>query len=154
MQKDIKESSSSKRHILISSDEEEEDLQPRSKKKDKLDVILNDVCEIKDTLADMMSLGESCKVPLGVKRLIQNAFKCSICHCVPIRPPVIITKCCKTILGCETCVNTWFSGQDALVKTCPSCRAERGYNETMLLRGLDEFLTEIRKVMVPEEDEG
>ena len=50
----------------------------------------------------------------------------------------------KTILGC---LNSWYSGQEALTKTCPSCRAERGYNETMLLLGLNDFLTEIRKAI-------
>ena len=32
-------------------------------------------------------------------------------------PSIIISKCCKTVVGCEKCVNEW-------------CRAERGYNET------------------------
>lgn len=49
-------------------------------------------------------------------------------------------------------MNDWFSGPDALTKSCPSCRAERGYNETMLLRGLDEFLTEIRKVIQTDDE--
>ena len=73
-------------------------------------------------------------------------------HMLPVRPPVIVTKCCKVVLGCDSCVNDWFSGPDALTKSCPSCRAERGYNETMLLRGLDEFLTEIRKVIQTDDE--
>ena len=32
-------------------------------------------------------------------------------------------------------------------QTCPSCRAERGYSETMLIRGLDSFLLEVKSVI-------
>ena len=50
---------------------------------------------------------------------------------IPIRPPAILSKCCKSsIIGCERCVNKWYSGTEALTKTCPSCRAERGYCDT------------------------
>ena len=82
MHKDIKERSSSKLQILFYSDKEE--LEPKSKKKDKLDVILNNVSYIKDTLACIISLAESRKLPLGIKHLIKNAFKCIICPYVPI----------------------------------------------------------------------
>lgn len=54
----------------------------------------------------------------------------------------MISKCCKVIIGCERCVNGWYTG-----KTCPSCRAERGYSETMILKGIDNFLTEVKKVI-------
>lgn len=50
-------------------------------------------------------------------------------------------------------MNRWYSGTDALTKTCPSCKAERGYCETMVLRGLDTFLSEARKVLLAEVDE-
>jgi len=42
-------------------------------------------------------------------------------------------------------VDTWYSGEDAMRKTCPICRAERGCNETMVLRGLSDFMEAIRK---------
>lgn len=82
-----------------------------------------------------------------------DTMKCTICMAVPIKPPIIITKCCKNMLGCEACVNTWFSGPDALTKPCPLCKSERGYNETMVLRGLDAFLTEISKLDLGNSDE-
>ena len=59
---------------------------------------------------------------------------------------------CKVILGCESCVNEWFSGEEALTKKCPACNCVRGYNETLLLRGLNEFLTDIRRIVVTEEE--
>lgn len=48
-------------------------------------------------------------------------FKCQVCHAIPINPPVIIIKFCRNILRCEECVNTWYSGLDAMMKTCPVC---------------------------------
>ena len=124
----------------------------KKKSRQKLDLLLNEVGNIRETLDDMMTLTEDTRVPMGLKRILRDTFKCHICHSVPIKPPVIVTKCCKKILGCESCINTWYSGLDALVKTCPACRAERGYNETMLLRGLDEFLKQIGRVIQTEEE--
>ena len=49
-------------------------------------------------------------------------------------------------------MNEWYSGPDALIKTCPSCRAERGYNETKLLRGFDDFITEVQKVIQTQDE--
>ncbi len=115
-------------------------------------MILSEVGCIKETLGEMMTLSTDSNFPMGLKRILRETFKCRICHTVPSKPPVIVTKCCKTILGCESCINNWYSGQDALTKTCPSCRAERGYNETMLLRGLDDFLTQVRKAVQTEEE--
>ena len=123
-------------------DSDEDDFEPRSKKarkEDKLDMVLDEVQGVKASLVEMMALTQDSKVPIGLKRIIRDTFKCHICHTVPIKPPVIVTKCCKNILRCESCINKWYSGSEALTKPCPACRAERGYNETMLLRGLDNF---------------
>lgn len=49
-------------------------------------------------------------------------------------------------------MNHWYSGDEALTKTCPACRADRGYNETMLLRGLDEFLIGVRQAIQTEDE--
>ena len=49
-------------------------------------------------------------------------------------------------------MNHWYSGDEAITKTCPACRADRGYNETMLLRGLDEFLIGVRQAIQTEDE--
>ena len=89
---------------------------------------------------------------MGLQRLIRDAFQCKVCLSIPIKPPVIMSKCCKAVIGCEKCVNTWYTGPEALTKTCPACRAERGYSETMILRGLDGFLVEVKKVIQTEDE--
>ena len=100
----------------------------------------------------MMELTENSVIPLGLCQLMRDNFQCKICHIVPVKPPVIITKCCQSILGCKKCVNQWYNGKEALTKCCPSCKASRGYNETMLLRGLDAFLNDICKSIQIEDE--
>ena len=90
-------------------------------------------------------------LPLGLQQDIREVFKCSICHATPLKPPIIIAKCCKNIIGCEECVNTWYNGDNAMTKTCPLCRADRGYADTMRLNGLDGFIGTISNIFHAEE---
>ena len=117
---------------------------------DQLQTLVNEVSSIKDSLTDLFALNESSKIPLGLKKVFGETFKCCICHRVPIQPPMSVTKCSKTILGCDTCVNTWFSGLDMFTKLCPACRSERGCNKTIVIRGLDKFLTQMDTVFKTE----
>ena len=103
----------------------------------KLDALMNELFEVKATMTEIT------KFHLVYWRSWGTHFSAAFCH-VSVKPPVIITKCCKTVLGCSTCVNAWYSGQEALTKSCPNCRAPRGYNETMLLHGLDDFKVPVR----------
>ena len=105
----------------------------------KVDFIMTDIQEIKSRFEENIKLTKDTPIPVGLKKS-KDHFKCRICLTSPLNPPVVITKCCRVILGCERCVNGWFVGQDALTKGCPSCRIERGYGETMVLRGIDDFL--------------
>ena len=155
-QKDLKEirrRRSSSNYIDTSDDESDVGgggMSGSTRKKAKLDNTLEaigqDVSVIRETITEMMTLTADCSMPLGLKRVVNDTFKCYICHVIPVKPPIIVTKCCKNMLGCQECVNTWYSGPDAMLKTCPICRAERGCNETMGLRGLTEFLESIRKI--------
>ena len=56
--------------------------------------------------------------------------------------------CPMNLLGYQACVDTWYSGTEAMNRTCPMCRAERGVNETMVLHGLTEFMEGIRKLYI------
>ena len=112
----------------------------------EFDELKKDVCAIKKAIQDIQSINSGSNFPIGLKRLIRETFQCKICHGVPISPPVIMSKCCKSIIGCESCVNTWFGGDDALQKHCPACHAERGYSETLMMKGLDNFLEGIKSL--------
>lgn len=143
--------------ISDSSDDDLVDRDEPSKKKRRYDDkmlqrLSDEVTSIRDFVADMMSLTADTNLPIGLRRVLRDTFKCQICHIVPVRPPVIVTKCCRNILGCQSCVDTWYSGSEAMTRTCPMCRAERGCNETMVLRGLTDFMESIRKIYANEDN--
>ena len=50
-------------------------------------------------------------------------------------------------------MNEWFRGPEALLKTCPACNTERGYSETLMLKGLDSFLNEVKSVIQTDSEE-
>ena len=143
---------SKKQPLILDSDEDgDSETKKKPKLEEKLAVVLEELGSIKESVEEAMSLTKYTKIPLGLKRIMRDTFKCQICYNVPIVPPVIVTKCCKTILGCSACANSWYSGEEALTKTCPSCRVERGYNETMILQGLETFLTNMHQAIQHEE---
>ena len=110
---------------------------------------------IRETVTDMMTLTANCNLPLGLQRIVRDTFKRYICHSVAVKPPIIVTKCCKNMLGCQECVNrlnTWYTGPDAMLKICLICRTERGCNKTMVLHGPTEFLECIRNVYAENDD--
>ena len=127
---------------------------PRRKKKaeDKVQLLLDEMTSTKELLIEMATLTADAQLPISFKRLISDTFKCCICHSVPMKPPVIVAKCCKNMLGCQGCVDRWYSGPDQMTKLCPMCRTDRAYGDTMVLRGLSEFLDNIRKVYCRNED--
>ncbi len=153
----VRKSSKKKKHFDLDSfsDSDNEVTSKRTKSNsvaveviaDKIDDLRDDIVSVKCVMQDVLCLSSSSNIPLGLQRLIRDSFQCKICLAAPITPPVMLSKCCKTIIGCESCVNQWYSGDDALTKMCPNCRVERGYSETMLLRGLDAFLIETKEVI-------
>ena len=68
-----------------------------------------------------------------------------------MEPPIVIGKCCKSIIGCEACTNQWYSGDEVLTISCPTCRAIRGYAETVRLHSIDNLLVAFQDLV--DEDE-
>ena len=100
--------------------------------------------ELKESIFSLLKLTKDSKVPLGLKNLLNDAFKCKICQMI-MKPPIIYSGCCCTIIGCEVCVNKWYSnsgatGNDMLTRACPFCNSPRGLSNTSRITGLDEFL--------------
>lgn len=102
--------------------------------------------EINNKVSALFEINRTLQIPLGMRKVLIENFKCVMCHNI-IRPPVIFTRCCKYMLGCERCVHTWYKGDDSLSKTCPRCRADRGYADTCRVNGLDDFLIGISKLL-------
>ena len=53
-------------------------------------MILSAVGGIRETLTEMMTLSADSNIPVGVRRILCETFKCHVCHTVPIKPPVIV----------------------------------------------------------------
>ena len=109
-----------------------------------LENMSKELVELQGKMSRVFELTKSSKVPLGLRELMGEAFKCKICRDM-IQPPVIVTKCCKAMLGCDECIKSWYAS-DPLAKNCPGCNTERGYGESMRLHGLDELLTAVKAI--------
>ena len=73
---------------LSSEDDNFEPKKKKAKMEVKMEMILDEMVNIKETLGDVMFLTKFTEIPLGLKRTKRDTFKCHICHCVPIVPPV------------------------------------------------------------------
>lgn len=102
--------------------------------------------ELKESMFSLLKLTKDSNVPLELKNLMNEAFKCKICHII-MKPPIITSGCCRTIIGCEVCINKWYSGgTDVLTRACPFCNSPRGLSNTSRLTGLDDFLEGIAPI--------
>ena len=148
------------RKMPVLSDYEDDDyddssaFSPAAAKKQKndcgsveLESIMEDVKSIHRDLQSVLKLTPNSKVPLGLKQVLLDTFRCNICIATPMVPPIIYTRCCKRILGCQSCVDTWYSGEEGMRKKCPICRSERAYADTTQLKGLDDFLLTIAPIL-------
>lgn len=113
----------------------------------KLSFIFSELKEIKEAMDKLVTVTPSMNIPLGLRSILYDTFKCSICQSTPMQPPIIFAKCCKTILGCEGCVDRWYQGTEGQGRTCPKCRSERAFIETCRINGMDEFLAAVTPLL-------
>ena len=104
--------------------------------------------EIHKKLTALFAINAELSIPIGLRCTLKTTFQCIICAEI-IKPPVMMSLCCNSIIGCQSCLDIWFKtpGQgyddadvDILNKPCPKCRAARGYANTRKLVGLDDLL--------------
>jgi hypothetical protein len=128
-----------------SSDSEYEPIPKRARTSSVSDIDRN-IKALRTQVDALFAVQGTLKLPLSLRKLLTDNFKCIIC-CNIMKPPVIFARCCKQILGCEACIDTWYRDEgSATSKTCPQCRAERAYAETCRLNGIDEFLEGVGKI--------
>ena len=113
---------------------------------DQLSSIISDIREIKDGVNNIFKINRKKNVPMGFINTFE-CFSCTICKECPANLPIIGCRSCNSIVGCESCVNTWYQGQDGLSKSCPRCRERRGYANTFQFKGMDDFITEMRRFL-------
>lgn len=129
--------------ITVDSDTESEE-EFNSRKKFKLNQLVTDVKQVKRDVSNMLKVRKhSVNFPQGIYEQLGDTFKCSICQTTPINPPLIYTKCCGNILGCQACVNQWYGGEEGRSKNCPLCRYEQAFSQTSLIHGFDNLLASL-----------
>ena len=69
-----------------------------------------------------------------------------ICKRTPARKPLIACSECNSFIGCQKCVNEWYSGIQGLQQKCPKSRCKRGLTKTVVLKGFDKLLQQIRNL--------
>ena len=117
-----------KHHDTIS-DEDDDDTddfmerrQPHKKgKTTKIDDMKIGIDKINENFESIFKLSKDMPMPPPLHKLVSDAFECNICHSVPMSPPTIYGKCCKSLIGCQECVDRWYSTNDGIGNSCPIC---------------------------------
>ena len=94
--------------------------------------------QLQKEIDTVLTITKSMRFSPGLYLALSNSFSCSIY--LDIHPPVIFARCCKNLLGCESCVDICYSGENGSLKTCPICRSERDFPETCQVNRLGDFL--------------
>lgn len=105
-----------------------------------------DLTSIRENINKLCTATKDTVIPIGLKVTLQDTLKCKICLSAPMQHPVIYAKCCKTLIGCESCVNHWYAGE-GINKACPVCGTDRGLTETSRVCGLEELLDGVREAL-------
>ena len=121
-----------------------------SKKLSDSDSLLTEVKGLRKEIGQLFEVNKQLPIPFGLRKVLQETFQCCICQST-MTPPIIFGRCCKSLIGCQSCVDRWFQGDTGLMQqTCPKCRAERAYAETCMIKGIDQFLVAIQPLVQPE----
>ena len=109
--------------------------------------LLSEMQGLRKEIGQLFEVNKQLPIPMGLMKVLQETFQCCICRCT-MSPPVIFGRCCKSLIGCQACVDQWFQGDGGLMQqTCPRCRTERAYAETCVVKGMDEFLVTIHPLV-------
>lgn len=73
-----------------------------------------EINDVKYIVTEKLEANKSLPLPLGITEGVKYAFQCKIMHETPIKPAIVKTKCCSSLLWCEECVNIWYDGVHGL----------------------------------------
>lgn len=107
-----------------------------------LESLTKEVQEVKEELIKFNKLCFKHKFSACYLRCLNECFSCCICKRSPVKPRVGACSSCRTMVGCQRCVNGWYAGLNSLQKVCPKCRTPRGLFKTFVMKGFDEFISQ------------
>ena len=109
--------------------------------------LITEMQGLRKMIEQLFEVNKQLPIPIGLRKVLQETFCCCICRCTMV-PPVIFGRCCKSLIGCQSCVNRWFWGDSGLMQqSCPKCRTERAYAETCIFKGIDDLLAAIHPLV-------
>ena len=112
-----------------------------------MDEVLSEVQGLRKEIGQLFEVNKQLPIPIGLRKVLLETFQCCICQST-MSPPIIFGHCCKSLIGCQACVDHWFRGDGGLMQqACPRCRTERAYAETCVVKGIDDFLVAIRPLV-------
>ena len=78
-------------------------------------VVADELATMRESISRLHSTGG---LPPGVRRHLENSFKCAICFELPT-PPIVYSHCCHRIVGCQQCNQRWREEDYIHGDTCP-----------------------------------
>ena len=106
--------------------------------------VLSEVKHICKDIKSLFQISGHMKIHLAYIGIFTTHFNAiSAVHRPSPLPPVIFARCRKRLLGCQTCVDGWYQGEEGMACSCPLCWSERAYADTTPIKGMDEFLRAI-----------
>ena len=117
----------------------------REKVDQQLEGIKTNMQSMLEHVIELTTVNERMHVPLPLQITI-NDLECIIYKDCPPTPPIMVSSCCKAIIGCKPCVVRWYGSQDVLERNCPRCSTRGAIASTFQLTGLDNLLTAVADV--------
>ena len=105
---------------------DEESLRKQHKGKSE---VLKVVKELRCGLDSILAVNRGMHIPIGFRAQLLESFTCHICQSSPMKPPIMFAKCYRYIIGCQPCVEGWYSGEREDEKACPRSRTASGVSE-------------------------
>ena len=112
----------------------------------QLEKLSEDTQKVKSEIKKLHDLAFRHKFSVSILLELEETFSCIICRRIPARKPLIACSECNSLIGCQKCVNEWYGGIQGLQQKCPKCRCERGLTKTVVLKGFDKLLRQIRNL--------
>ena len=114
---------------------------------DVLENLFTKVSKMKGQIEGHKKLAFRYKLSLLFLESMDETFSCCICKRLPSKTPLVGCQVCSTLVARQRGIDNWFGGPGELTKSCPKCRAPKGLVNSFILKGFNNFVDQISKMM-------
>ncbi|XP_051276876.1 uncharacterized protein LOC127375083 [Dicentrarchus labrax] len=145
-ERDFLELQGKKRRRLSRKDEEAAGIGEVTEKVEELVLASQSLPDVTAAIRELTNVATSQRVILSPSQLqtIKHGFCCVVCMKFIEEP--VFTQCCRSIIGCKTCVEQW---QETSVH-CAKCRENTAGNDIFEVNGLSEAFSVLRSLFEEE----